>query len=246
MLARVIGAVFLVGLIVAAIWAARTLTAESPPEWVTDQRALTEAIKHDSALAAQDLLKPRARGQFGPFLAVGPQDVSEPVSRERCDVQTSYGLGTGEESLLLADVLASPLAIPELSTDGLMASACDGVVVQVTGSMLMPDIFGDEAVDTSIILIGHLPFRVEWAAAAGRTDFGQTDGYPALIEQPIRGQTMNALYRLAYVLFAEPKDDRPGILIRVASPSVETAAEAVISSLEKRIAEMGFPPNPYS
>jgi len=241
-----IGVVFVVGAIVVGVWAARAITAEDPPEWMTDQQALMDAVEHDNALAEQDLLKPRARGEFGPFLLVGPGDVDESASLERCDVQTSYGLGTGEESLLLADVLASPLAIPELSTDGLMSAACDGVVTMVTGSTIMPAAtFGEEAVDTSIILIGHLPFRVEWQAAADRTDFGKIDGYPALIEQPIRGLTMNSFYRLAYILFAEPKDDRPGILIRVAAPSVETAAQAVISSLEKRIAEVGFPPNPY-
>jgi hypothetical protein len=38
----------------------------------------------------------------------------------------------------------------------------------------------------------------------------------------------------------------PGIIVRVGHPSVERASEAVISSLEKRIAEMGLPPNPYN
>jgi len=240
-----IGVVFVVGAIVAAVWAARTLTAEDPPEWMTDQQALEDAVEHDNALMAQDLLKPRARGEFGPFLLVGPEDVNEPVSLERCDVQTSSGLGAAE-TLPLAEILSSPLTIPELSTDGLMAAACDGVVTAVAGLWFMPnDYGGDEAADIAIYLVGHLPFRVEWQAAADRTDFGKIDGYPALIEQPIRGLTMNSFYRLAYILFAEPKDDRPGILIRVAAPSVETAAQAVISSLEKRIAEVGFPPNPY-
>ncbi|KPK21169.1 MAG: hypothetical protein AMJ76_03410, partial [Dehalococcoidia bacterium SM23_28_1] len=88
------GVLLVVGAIVAGVWAARTLTAEDhPPKWMTDQQALMDAVEHDNALADQDLLKPRARGEFGPFLAVGPEDVNEPVSRERCDVQTSSGLG---------------------------------------------------------------------------------------------------------------------------------------------------------
>jgi hypothetical protein len=241
-----IGLVLVVGAIVAAVWAARTLTADNPPDWMTDQQALMDAVEHDNALAAQDLLKPRARGEYGPFLLVGPGDVSESPSPERCDVQTSYGLGA-VDNLPPAEILSSPLAIPELSTDGLMSAACDGVVTMVTGSWFMPNRYGgDEAADISITLTGHLPMRVEWQAAADRTDFGQIDGYPALIEQPIPGQIMNSFYRQAYILFVEPKDDRPGIVVRVAAPSAERASEAVISSLEKRIAEMGLPPNPYN
>jgi hypothetical protein len=243
---RAIGVVLLVGAIVAGVWAARTLTAEDPPEWMTDQQALMEAINHDNALAAQDLLKPRARGQFGPFLAVGPDDPSEPVSRERCDVETSSGLGA-VETLPLAEILSSPLAIPELSTDGLMAAACDGVVRMVDGTWLMPNEYGgDEAVDVMVYLFGYLPFRAGWWAAADRTEFGQIDGYPALIEQPIPGLIMNSFSRQAYVLFAEPKGGAPGIILRISAPSLERASEAVISSLEKRIAEMGLPPNPFN
>ncbi len=204
-----------------------------------------DAVEHDNALAEQDLLKPRARGQFGPFLAVGPEDVNEPVGRERCDVQTSYGVGA-VDTLPPAEILSSPLAIPELSTEGLMASACDGVVRMVDGSWLMPNEYGgDEAANIEIILLGYLPMRVEWWAAADRTEFGKIDGYPALIGQPIPGQIMNSFYGQAYILFAEPKDDRPGIIVRVSAHSLERASEAVISSLEKRIAEMGLPPNPF-
>ena len=54
------------------------------------------------------------------------------------------------------------------------------------------------------------------------------------------------LPREAYVLFAEPKDGSPGIIFRAGAPSVERASKTVISSLEKRIAEMGLPPNPYN
>ena len=240
-----IGVVFVVGAIVAAVWTARTLNEENPPAWMTDQQALMDAIDHDNALAAQDLLKPRARGEFGPFLAVGPEDTSEPVSRERCDVQTSYGIGDG--TLPLAEALSSPLAIPELSTEGLIAAACDGVVISVSGGWLMPTTFGgDEPANTSIFLIGYLPVCMEWWAAADRTELGQIDGYPALIEHPLPGQIMNSFSRVAYILFAEPKDERPGIIVTVAAPSLERAAEAVISSLEKRTAEMGLPPNPYN
>jgi hypothetical protein len=204
-----------------------------------------DAVDHDNALADQDSLKPKARGEYGPFLLVGSGDVSEPVSRERCDVETSYGLE--QDNLPLAEVLSSPLAIPQLSTEGLMASACDGVVRMVDGIWLMPNAYGgDEAADISITLIGHLPMRVEWQAAADRTDLGQIGGYPALIERPIPGQIMNSFYRQAYILFAEPKDGSPGIIVRVAAPSLERASEAVISSLEKRIAEMGLPANPYN
>jgi hypothetical protein len=240
------GVVLVVGAIVAGVWAARTLTAEDHlPKWMTDQQALMDAVDHDNALADQDLLKPRATGEYGPFLLVGSGDVSESPSRERCDVQTSYGLGA-VDNLSLAEILSSPLAIPELSTDGLMSAACDGVVTMVTGSWFMPNAYGgDEAADISITLIGHLPMRVEWQAAADRTDLGQIDGYPALIEHPIPGLIMNSFSRQAYILFAEPKDGSPGIIVRVAAPSLERASEAAISSLEKRIAEMGLPPNPF-
>jgi hypothetical protein len=247
MLLGAAGVVLVVGAIVAGVWAARTLTAEDHlPKWITDQEALMDAVEHDNALAEQDLLKPRARGEFGPFLAVGPEDVNEPVSRERCDVQTSYGLGA-VDNLPPAEILSSPLAIPELRTDSLMGAACDGVVTMVGGLWLMPTRFGgDELVDVWIGLIAYLPMRVEWQAAADRTDFGQIDGYPALIEHPIPGQIMNSFSRQAYILFAEPKDDSPAMIVRVAAPSLERAAEAAISSLEKRIAEMGLPPNPFS
>jgi len=232
---------------VVAVWAARTIDDKDRlPEWVTDQQALMDAIEHDNALIEQDLLKPRARGEFGPFLLVGPEDVNETVSRERCDVRNSYGVGVEWESLGLAEVLSSPLAIPELSTDSLMAASCDGVVTMVTGLWLMPNEYGgDEAVDISVMLVGDLPMRVEWQAAGDRTEFGKMDGYPALIEQPIRGQIMNAA-RQAYVLLAEPKDDAPAIVVRVTAGSLEGAAHVVISSLEKRIAKMGLPPNPYN
>jgi hypothetical protein len=240
-----IGVVLLAGVIVAAVWAVRTLTAKDHlPKWMTDQEALMDAVEHDNALADQDLLKPRARGQFGPFLAVGPEDVNEPVSREHCDVQTSYGIGDGR--LPLGEILSSPLTIPELSTDSLMASACDGVVRMVDGMWLMPNEYGgDEGVDVMVYLTGYLPMRVEGWAAADRTEFGKIDGYPALIEHPIPGQIMNSFSRQAYILFAEPKGARPGIVVRVAAPSLERASETVISSLEKRIAEMGLPPNPF-
>jgi hypothetical protein len=204
-----------------------------------------DAVDHDNALEAQDLLKPRARGQFGPFLAVGPEDVNESVSRERCDVQTSYG--ADGNNLPLAEILSSPLAIPELSTEGLIAAACDGVVISVSGGWLMPATFGgDEMPQISILLIGYLPIRTEWRGAADRTELGRIDGYPALIEHPIPGQIMNSFSRMAFILFAEPKDDSPGIVLLVQAPSLERAAETVISSLEKRIAEMGLPPNPYN
>jgi len=236
-----------VGAIVGGVWAAKTLTAEDHlPKWITDQEALMDAVEHDNALAEQDLLKPRARGEFGPFLAVGPGDVGESPSPERCDLETSYNIGRG--GLPLADVLSSPLAIPELSnnSDSLMAGACDGVVTMVGGLWLMPNKYGgDEPVDVWIGLIAYLPMRVEWQAADDRTDFGQIDGYPALIEHPIPGLITNLFSRQAYILFAEPKDDSPAIIVRVAAPSLERASEAAISSLEKRIAEMGLPPNPF-
>jgi hypothetical protein len=242
---RAVAVVLVVGAIVASVWAARTLTAENPPKWVTDQQALKEAIEHDNALIAQDSLKPRARGRFGPFLVVGPGDANEPVSREHCDVETSSGLGAAE-TLPLAEILSSPLAIPELSTDGLMAGACDGVVTMVTGLWFMPNEYGgDEAADISIMAPGYLPFRVEWQAAADRTELGKIDGYPALIEHPIPGEIMNGP-RQAYILLAEPKDDSPAIIVRVSAPSLERASEAATSSLEKRIAEMGLPPNPFN
>jgi hypothetical protein len=244
-----IGLVLVVGTIMAGVWAARTLTAEDhPPKWMTDQQALMDAVEHDNALIDQDLLKPAARGAYGPFLLVGPGDVSESPSPDRCDVQTSYNIGRG--GLPLADVLSSPLAIPELSNDpdSLMAGACDGVVISVNGGgdWDMPDEYGfEESVGVGVLLISHLPFRAEWDTAADRTELGEIDGYPALIEHPIPGQTMN-FPREALVLFAEPKDDRPGIILSVSHSSVERASEAVISSLEKRIAEMGLPPNPYN
>lgn len=243
-----VGVVFVVGAIVAAVWVARTLNEENPPAWMTDQEALMDAVEHDNALADQDLLKPRARGEFGPFLAVGPEDVNEPVDPEHCDVQTSYNIGRG--GLPLADVLSSPLAIPELAkdTDSLMAGACDGVVISVNGGgdWDMPKEYGRElSVSVGILLISHLPFRAEWDTPADRTELGEIDGYPALIEHPIPGQIMN-YPRDALVLFAEPKDDRPGIILAVSHSSVEKAAQAAISSLEKRIAEMGLPPNPYN
>jgi hypothetical protein len=241
-----IGLVLVVGAIVAAVWAARTLTAEDHlPKWLTDQQALEDAVDHDNALADQDSLKPKARGEFGPFLAVGPGDASEPVSRERCDVEASYGLE--QDNLPLAEILSSPLAIPQLSTEGLMASACDGVVRMVDGMWLMPNEYGgDEPVDVMVYLFGYLPFRAEWDIAADRTELGEIDGYPALIEHPIPGLIMNSFSRQAYILFAEPKDGSPGIIVRVAAPSLERASEAAISSLEKRIAEMGLPPNPFN
>lgn len=244
-----IGVVFVVGAIVAGVWAARALTAENHlPKWMTDQQALMDAVEHDNTLADQDLLKPRARGAYGPFLLVGPGDVSESPSPDRCDVQTSYNIGRG--GLPLADVLSSPLAIPELSNDpdSLMAGACDGVVISVNGSgdWDMRDEYGfEESVGVGVLLISHLPFRAEWDTPADRTELGEIDGYPALIEHPIPGQIMN-FPREALVLFAEPKDDRPGIILAVSHSSVERAAEAAISSLEKRIAEMGLPPNPYN
>lgn len=243
-----IGVVFVAGVIVAGVWAARTLTAEDHlPKWMTDQQALMDAVDHDNALAAQDLLKPRARGEYGPFLLVGPGDVSESPSPERCDVETSYGIGRG--GLPLPDVLSSPLAIPELANDrvSLMAGACDGVVISVNGGWFMPNEHGgEESVDVGILLISHLPLRAEWDIPADRTELGEMDGYPALIEHPIPGQIMNLFYGQAYILFVEPKDDSPGIIVTVRAPSLERASEAAISSLEERIAEMGLPPNPYN
>jgi hypothetical protein len=245
-----IGVVLLVvGAIVAGIWAAKTLTAQDHlPKWMTDQQALMDAVDHDNALADQDSLKPKARGEYGSFLLVGPGNVSQSPIPERCDVQTSYGIGRG--GLPLAEVLASPLAIPELAKDpdSLMAGACDGVVISVNGGgdWDMPDEYGfEESVGVGVLLISHLPFRAEWDTAADRTELGEIDGYPALIERPISGQIMN-FPREALILFAEPKDDRPGIILSASHSSVERASEAVISSLEKRIAEMGLPPNPYN
>ena len=246
MLLGAIGVVFVVGAIVAGVWAARTLNEENPPAWLTDDQARMDALEHDYALQAPDLLKPRARGQFGPFLAVGPEDFNEPVSREHCDVSASYGTDGDALPLPLAEILSSPLAIPEFSTDGLIAAACDGVVSSVSGGWDMPTTFGEEMPQISILLIGYLPIRTEWRGAADRTEFGQIDGYPALVEHPIPGQIMNSLPRMAFILFAEPKDDNPGIVLLVQAASLEKAAETVISSLEKRIAEMGLPPNPYN
>jgi len=249
MLLGAAGVVLVVGAIVAGVWAARTLTEENHlPKWVTDQQALEDAVEHDNALIDQDLLKPKARGEYGPFLLVGPGDVGESPSPERCDLETSYNIGRG--GLPLADVLSSPLAIPELSnnSDSLMAGACDGVVISVNGSgdWDMPDEYGfEESVGVGVLLISHLPFRAEWDTPADRTELGEIEGYPALIERPIPGHIMN-FPREALVLFAEPKDDRPGIILSVSHSSVERASEAVISSLENRIAEMGLPPNPYN
>jgi hypothetical protein len=244
-----IGVVLVVGAIVAGVWAARTLTAEDHlPKWMTDQQALMDAVDHDNALFDQDSLKPKARGEYGPFLLVEPGVVSESPSPDRCDVETSYNIGRG--GLPLADVLSSPLAIPELASDpdSLMAGACDGVVISVNGGgdWNMPDEYGfEESVGVGVLLISHLPFRTEWWTPADRTELGEIDGYPALIEQPIPGLIMN-FPREALILFGEPKDERPAIILSVSHSSVERASEAVISSLEKRIAEMGLPPNPYN
>jgi hypothetical protein len=216
-----------------------------PPEWVTDQQAMMDAIEHDNALADQDLLKPQARGEYGPFLLVGPGEVGESPVRQRCDVQTSYNIGRG--GLGLAEVLSSPLAIPELSNDNvsLMAGACDGVVISINGGWLMPNVWGgDEGVNVGALLISHLPFRTEWNTAADRTEFGKIDGYPALIEHGIPDLIMD-FPREAVILFAEPKDGRPGIVLHVDAKALDQAAHIAISSLEKRIAEMGLPPNPY-
>lgn len=196
-----IGVVFVVGAIVAGVWAARTLTAENPPKWAAEEQALQEARRYDEGLEQQDLLKPRARGEFGPFLAVGPEDVNEPVPRERCDVQATYGIGIG--GLTLPEVLSSPLAIPELSTEGMIAGACDGVVISVSGGWRMPSTFGgtvpfgEEMPQVSILLVGYLPLRVEWRGAADRTELGTIDGYPALIEHPIPGLMTNSFPRMA-------------------------------------------------
>jgi hypothetical protein len=238
-----IGVVLVVGAIVAGVWAARTLTEENPPAWMTDDQARAKALWHDESLQAQDLLKPRARGEFGPFLAVGEHEVSESPSPERCDVQTSYGIGAG--GLTLEEALSSPLAIPEFSTEGVIAGACDGVVISVSGGWLMSTTFGEEMPQVSIFLVGYLPIRAEWRGAADRTELGKIDGYPALIERPIPGQITNSLSRMTFILLAEPKDDKPGIGLLVQAASLEKAAELVISSLEKRIAEMGLPPNPF-
>jgi hypothetical protein len=232
---------------VVAVLAATTLDEHDHlPRWVTDQQALMDAIDHDNALAEEDVLKPQARGEFGPFLLVGPGDVNESPSPERCDVQTSYNIGRG--GLGLAEVLSSPLAIPELSNDNvsLMAGACDGVVISINGGWLMQNEWGgDEGVNVGILLIGYLPFRVEWQWAADRTEFGKMDGYPALIEHPIPGLIMD-FPREALILFAEPKDGSPGIVLQVDAKALEKAAHIAISSLEKRIAEMGLPSNPYN
>jgi hypothetical protein len=233
---------------VVAVWAARTLTAEDPPEWVnvTDEQGVKAIADHDNALSNEDGLKPKARGEFGPFLLVGPGDVSESPPRERCDVETSYGIGRG--GLSLKDVLSSPLAIPEFSNDNvsLMAGACDGVVISVNGGWLMPNEWGgDEGVNVGILLIGYMPFRLEWQWAADRTELSKIDGYPALIEHPIPGLIIDPS-REAYILFAEPKDGSPGIVLQVDAKALEKATHTAISSLEKRIAEMGLPPNPYN
>lgn len=245
---RAVAVVLVVGAMATGVWAARTLTAEDPPQWVTttDEQGVKEMVDHDNALIEQDLLKPAAKGEFGPFLLVGPGDPNESASPERCDVQTSYNIGRG--GLSLAEVLASPLAIPELSNDNvsLMAGACDGVVISVNGGWTMRNEWGgEEAVDVGILLTGHLPFRAEWDTAADRTELGKIDGYPALIEHPIPGLIMDFPSE-ALILFAEPTDDRPGIVVSVSHSAVERAAEVAISSLEKRIADIGLPPNPYN
>jgi hypothetical protein len=236
-----------IGPTVVAVLVATTLDEEDQlPRWVTDQQALMDAVDHDNALIDQDLLKPQARGEFGPFVLVGPGDASESPVRERCDVQTSYNIGRG--GLDLADVLSSPLAIPELSNDkvSLMAGACDGVVISVNGGWLMPnDWGGDEGVNVGTLLIAYLPFRAEWDTTADRTELGKIDGYPALIEKPISG-LIKEPPREALILFAEPEDGKPGIILHVGAESLERAAKIAISSLEKRIAEIGLPPNPYN
>jgi len=232
---------------VVAVWAAATLNEHDHlPRWVTDQQALMDAVDHDNALAEQDLLKPRARGEFGPFLLIGPGDVNESPSPERCDVQTSYNIGRG--GLSLPEILSSPLAIPEFSNDNvsLMAGACDGVVTMINGGWLMPNEWGgDEGVNVGVLLISHLPFRTEWDTAADRTEFGKIDGYPALTEHGIPDLIMD-FPREALILFAEPEDGSPGIVLQVDTKALEEAAHIAISSLEKRIAEMGLPPNPYN
>jgi hypothetical protein len=211
---------------------------------MTDEQARRNALWHDENLQTQDLRKPRARGEFGPFLAVGEHYVSESPSRERCDVQTSYGIGRG--GLTLDEVLSSPLAIPEFSPEGVIAGACDGVVISVSGGWIMPTTFGDEMPQISIFLIGYLPIVAEWRGAADRTELGEMDGYPALIEHPIPGLITNNIPRMAFILFTEPKDDKPGIGLLIQAASLEEAAGVVISSLEKRVGEMGVPPNPYN
>ena len=236
-----------IGPTVVAVLVATTLDEEDQlPRWVTDQQALMDAVEHDNALIDQDLLKPQARGEFGPFVLVGPGDSNESATRERCDTRAAYGLDAQLPLLPLKEILSSPLTIPELSSNVAIAAGCDGVVTMVNGGWLMPNEWGgDEAVDVVTNLVGYLPFRVEWQEAADRTDLGKIDGYPALIERPIPGTIMD-LPREAYVLFAEPKDGSPGIIFRAGAPSVERASKTVISSLEKRIAEMGLPPNPYN
>ena len=232
---------------VVAVWAATTITAEDPPKWVTttDQKGVQEIVDHDNALIDQDLLKPQARGEFGPFVLVGPGDSNESATRERCDTRAAYGLDAQLPLLPLKEILSSPLTIPELSSNVAIAAGCDGVVTMVNGGWLMPNEWGgDEAVDVVVYLVGYLPFRLEWQQATDRTEFGKIDGYPALIEHPIPDLILD-FPREAYILFAEPKDGSPGIIFRVGAPSVEKAAEAAISSLEKRIADIGLPPNPY-
>ena len=245
--ALIVCVVLVLGPTAVAVLAATTLDEHHHlPRWVTDQQALMDAIDHDNALAEEDVLKPQARGEFGPFLLVGPGDVSESPIPERCDVQTSYNIGRG--GLTLEEVLASPLALPELSNDNvsLMAGACDGVVTMVNGGWLMANEWGgDEGVNVGILLISHLPFHTEWDTAADRTEFGKIDGYPAMIEHPIPGLIMD-FPREALILFAEPKDGSPGIVLQVDTKALEEAAHTAISSLEKRIAEMGLPPNPYN
>ena len=245
--ALIVCVVLVLGPTAVAVLAATTLDEDDHlPKWVTttDEQGVKDIVDHDNALIDQDLLEPQARGEFGPFLLVGPGDVSESPIPERCDVQTSYNIGRG--GLTLEEVLASPLAIPELSNDNvsLMAGACDGVVTMVNGGWLMPNEWGgDEGVNVGLLLISHLPFRTEWDTATDRTEFGKIDGYPALIEHPIPGLIMDFPCE-AIILFAEPKDGNPGIVLQVDAKALEKAAHIAISSLEKRIAEMGLPPNP--
>jgi hypothetical protein len=172
---------------VVAVWAATTPDEDDhPPRWVTDQQALMDAVDHDNALIDQDLLKPQARGEFGPFVLVGPGDSNESATRERCDTRAAYGLDAQLPLLPLKEILSSPLTIPELSSNVAIAAGCDGVVTMVNGGWLMPNEWGgDEAVDVVVYLVGYLPFRLEWQQATDRTEFGKIDGYPALIEHPI-------------------------------------------------------------
>ena len=190
--ALLVGIVLVVAPIVASVWAASTLDEENPPKWMTDDQARRNALLHDESLEAQDLLKPKARGEFGPFLLVGPGDVDESPSLEHCDVRAAYGLDAELPLLPLKEILSSPLAIPELSANVALAIACDGVVTVVNGGWALPNEYGGEnTADIVIYLVGYLPFRVEWQAAADRTELGKIDGYPALIEQPIPGLIMS-------------------------------------------------------